>query len=62
MRGGMISITGQVPMSEISDYQSELKSITGGQGSFTMDFSHYDPVPPNIQQELAGAYKPKAEE
>lgn len=62
LKGGMISITGQVPMSEISDYQSELKSITGGQGSFTMEFSHYDPVPPNIQQQLAEEYKPKAED
>lgn len=62
IRGGMISITGQVPMSEIGDYQSELKSITGGQGSFTMEFSHYDPVPPNIQQQLAEEYQPKAED
>lgn len=60
--GGMVSITGQVPMSEIGDYQSELKSITGGQGNYTMEFSHYDPVPPNVQKELAEAYKPKAED
>jgi elongation factor G len=62
LRGGMISISGQAPMGEIRDYQSELKSLTGGQGSFTMEFSHYDPVPPNVQQELADAYRPKAED
>jgi len=61
-RGGMITVTGQVPMSEIGDYQSELKSLTGGQGSYTMEFSHYDPVPPNVQQQLAEEYKPKAED
>lgn len=62
MKGGMIAISGQVPMSEVGDYQSELKSMTGGQGSYTMEFSHYDPVPANIQEELAAAYKPKAED
>lgn len=62
LRGGMVMITGQVPMSEISDYQSELKSITGGQGSYTMEFSHYDPVPPNVQQELMETYKPQVED
>lgn len=62
LRGGMVSISGRAPMGEIRDYQSELKSITGGQGSFTMEFSHYDPVPPNVQQELADEYKPKAED
>lgn len=62
LKGGMISITGQVPMSEVGDYQSELKSMTGGQGSYTMDFSHYDPVPSNVQKDLMEAYKPKAED
>lgn len=53
-----IEITGQVPLSELSNYQSRLKSITGGEGSYTMEFSHYDSVPPKTQQELAAAYKP----
>jgi elongation factor G len=29
-----------------------LKSVTAGQGSYTMEFSHYDPVPPNVQKTL----------
>lgn len=62
IKGGMIAITGQVPMSEVGDYQSELKSMTGGQGSYTMEFSHYDPVPSNIQKDLMEAYKPRAED
>ncbi len=60
--GGMVSIKGQVPLSELNSYQSKLKSVTGGQGSYTIEFSHYDPVPPNIQQQLAAEFKPRKEE
>jgi elongation factor G len=37
-------VSGQVPLKEIQDYHSRLKSLTGGDGSFTMDFSHYAEV------------------
>jgi elongation factor G len=43
-------------------YQSQLKSVTGGQGSFAMEFSHYEPVPPQVQQQIVSQWKPKAEE
>ena len=43
-------------------YQSQLKSVTGGQGSFVMELSHYDPMPPQIQAAIVAQYKPKAEE
>jgi len=33
--------------------------VTGGQGSFVMEFSHYDAVPPQVQQAIVGQYKPK---
>jgi len=46
----------------VSNYQNQLNSVTGGQGSFTMEFSHYDPVPGNIQQQLVSQWKPKEEE
>lgn len=52
LSGGMISISGQVPLAELSDYQSKLKSMTGGEGSYTMHLSHYDPIPSNLQKEL----------
>ena len=39
-----------------------LKALTGGQGSYSMELSHYDPVPPRRQQELMQAYRPRAEE
>jgi elongation factor G len=41
-----IVVTGQAPLKELQDYHSRLKSLTGGDGSFTMDFSHYARVPP----------------
>jgi elongation factor G len=60
--GGITNIRGQVPLSEINSYQSQLKSITGGAGSFSIEFSHYDPVPARKQQELIAEYKPHEEE
>jgi len=60
--GGMAVIKAQAPLSEVMQYQSQLKSVTGGQGSFAMELSHYDPVPPQVQQQIAAQYKPKAEE
>ncbi len=51
-----------VPLAEIAEYQSRLKSLTGGEGAFTMELSHYDPVPPKKQQELMSAYKKVEEE
>lgn len=40
-----IVVSGQVPLKEMQGYHSRLKSLTGGEGSFTMDFSHYAEVP-----------------
>ena len=37
----------------MSNYQARLKSVTAGQGSFTIEFSRYDPVPPSVQKNLA---------
>ncbi|MAE63414.1 MAG: elongation factor G [Phycisphaeraceae bacterium] len=60
--GDMAVVKAIVPLAEVSQYQSQLKSVTGGQGSFAMEFSHYDPMPPNIQQQIAAQYKPKQED
>jgi elongation factor G len=60
--GGTVTISGQVPLSELSGYQTRLNSVTGGHGSYTLELSHYDAVPPAVQKELMAAYKPKAEE
>jgi elongation factor G len=50
--GGVQSIQATVPLSEVLRYATDLKSMTGGQGSFTMEFKSYEPVPPNIQQNI----------
>jgi len=62
MAGGITAITGQVPLSELDSYQSQLKSMTGGAGSFSISFSHYNPVPAKTQKELIAAYKPTEDE
>ncbi len=62
LSGGMTNVRGQVPLGEISSYQSQLKSITGGIGSFSIEFSHYDPVPGRKQQELITEFHPKEDE
>ncbi len=60
--GGMAVVRAQAPLSEVMQYQSHLKSVTGGQGSFVMELSHYDPVPPQVQQQIVAAYKPSADD
>jgi elongation factor G len=60
--GGMAMVKAQAPLAEVMQYQSQLKSVTGGQGSFSMELSHYEPVPPQVQAAVVAQYKPKAEE
>jgi len=54
---GVGVINGEVPLAEITDYTSRLKSLTGGQGSYSIEFSRYAAVPPNIQQKLMAQYQ-----
>jgi elongation factor G len=60
--GDLMTVMGKVPLSEFAEYQSRLRSVTGGQGSYTMEFSHYAPVPPTTQQQLASQFKLAREE
>jgi elongation factor G len=46
-------VSGQAPLDELQGYHSRLKSLTGGDGSFTMDFSHYAEVPREIVERLS---------
>ncbi|MEO6263951.1 MAG: elongation factor G [Luteimonas sp.] len=62
LRGGEIVVKAQVPLSELEGYAAELKSVTAGRGRYSLDFSHYEPVPAQVQQRLVEAYKPKHEE
>ena len=58
---GEIVVKAQVPLSELEGYAAELKSVTAGKGRYRLDFSHYEPVPAQLQQKLAEAYKPGQE-
>ncbi len=55
--GGMQVIRARAPLSEVMTYNSQLRSVTGGQGSYTMEMSHYDPVPGNVQEQIIAAAK-----
>jgi elongation factor G len=61
-RDGEISVRAQVPLSELEGYAAELKSATAGRGRYAMDFSHYEPVPAQVQAKLVEAYRPRHEE
>ena len=58
----VMAITGQVPLAELVDYQSRVKSLTGGQGAYSMEFSHYAQVPAATQQQLASQHKVRVDE
>ncbi|WP_374472796.1 elongation factor G [Arenimonas sp.] len=61
-RGGEIVVKAQVPLSELGDYAAELKGATAGRGRYDLEFSHYEPVPPQVQKQLVEAYKPRHDE
>ena len=55
LKGGEIVVKAQVPLSELEGYAAELKSVTAGRGRYALDFSHYEPVPAQVQQRLVDA-------
>lgn len=59
---GDVLIHAQVPLSELEGFAAELKSVTAGRGRYSLDFSHYEPVPANVQQKLVEAYRPRQDE
>jgi elongation factor G len=59
---GLLAVLGQAPLAELSSYQSRLNAMTGGQGRYTLAFSHYEAVPPTVQAQLVSQYKVKDEE
>ena len=50
--GDMQFVSGEVPLAEVQTYSTELRSMTGGEGSYTIEFSRYDVVPSNVQQAI----------
>ena len=59
---GTMSVRGQAPMSELLGYQSRLNALTSGQGRYTIEFSHYEAVPPNTQQQLVSSFRVRDED
>lgn len=60
--GDLAVIKAKVPLAEVTRYKATLDSITQGQGSYTMEFSHYDQVPGNVQQQIISKAKVVADE
>ena len=70
--GGMVSgstvlgsttlVEGRVPLREMQTYHSRLNSLSGGEGSFNMEFSHYERVQPDLQRDLISKFRPQEEE
>ena len=60
--GNLQTVNSEVPLAEVTTYARTLSSMTGGQGSYSMEFSHYDVVPPNVQQEIVSKAKVKQED
>ena len=51
-RGAMHVVRGYVPLAEMFGYVNNLRSMTSGRASYSMEFAHYDPVPRNIAEEI----------
>ena len=54
----IIILTAEAPASELQNLSTELKSITQGTASYTIDYSHDEPCPPHVQKEVIAAFKP----
>lgn len=59
---GLCVVRASAPLSELQTYGTELKSMTGGAGTFTMDYSHDERTPAHVQQAVISAYRPREEE
>ena len=59
---GNMVVQAQVPLAEIAGYQARLHAMTAGQGTYSVSLSHYEIVPPNVQQHLVSEYKVQDED
>jgi elongation factor G len=60
--GDLQTVIAEVPLAEVTTYSRSLSSITGGRGSYSIEFSHYDVVPGNVLQEIIAKSQMKEEE
>lgn len=61
-RTSMATIDARAPLAELGDFQGRLKALTGGQGSYSLEFLGYEEAPPQVQQKLRTAWRPREEE
>jgi len=59
--GGQQIIKATIPLGEIANYSTELRSITAGEASYSIEFSHYDAVPHKVQEAIVAKSKPQEE-
>ena len=57
LANGTTRLRGTVPLAALDGYSSRLKAMTQGSGSYSIELSHYDPVPPAQQQAIAQEYE-----
>ena len=55
-------VEAEVPLSEVQRYAQDMRSLTQGRGSYQLEFDHYDPVPPNMEQRVIEEAKRVREE
>ncbi len=53
-RGGAKVVTATAPLAEMFGYATDLRNITSGRAAFSMQFSHYEPVPKNVEEKVVG--------
>ena len=56
LQAGSLAVTGLAPLAELDGYAARLKSMTGGQGAWSMELSHYEQAPPLLQQQLSAEH------
>ncbi len=61
-QGDLQIIKAQIPMGEVQTYPAALRSMTAGEGSYTIEFSHYDLVPGDVQEQIVAKFEDKDEE
>ena len=60
--GNQAVMYAEAPLSEVMSYSNQLKSITAGAGSYSMEYSHDENTPPNVQAEVIKAFSPKEDD
>src|SRR5215210_8662483 len=58
--GGMTEVQAEVPMAEMLSYAPDLRSLTGGQGEYTLEFLRYEEVPAHLAQKVVAAAEEEA--